>query len=64
MKLDIPQDASPELVRETLAVARDRAISMARKHRCGTIVPEKGLGKLRSRDRNVEPLRGLALCEE
>jgi hypothetical protein len=40
--------ATTELVRETLAAVCDRAISMARKHRCGTIVLEKGLGKLRS----------------
>ncbi|MCY1295381.1 hypothetical protein D9M70_447200 [compost metagenome] len=31
-------DAPAELVRETLAAACERAISMARKHRCGTIV--------------------------
>jgi IS605 OrfB family transposase len=48
IKLDMGVDASPELVRETLAAVCDRAISMARKHRCGTIVLEKGLGKLRS----------------
>ncbi len=48
VKLDMAVDASPELVRETLAAVCDRAISMARKHRCGTIVLEKGLGKLRS----------------
>jgi len=48
VKLDMAIDASPELVRETLAAVCDRAISMARKHRCGTIVLEKGLGKLRS----------------
>jgi hypothetical protein len=48
VKLDMAVDASPELVRETLAAVCDRAISMARKHRCGTILLEKGLGKLRS----------------
>ncbi len=48
MKLDMAADASPELVRETLAAVCDRAISMALKHRCGAIVLEKGLGKLRS----------------
>jgi IS605 OrfB family transposase len=48
VKLDMAVDSSPELVRETLAAVCDRAISMARKHRCGTIVLEKGLGKLRS----------------
>lgn len=48
VKLDMAADASPELVRETLAVVCGSAISMARKHRCGTIVLEKGLGKLRS----------------
>ncbi len=48
VKLDMAVDASPELVRETLAAVCDRAVSMARKHRCGTIVLEKGLGKLRS----------------
>lgn len=47
-KLDMAVDASPELLRETLAAVCDRAFSMARKHRCGTIVLEKGLGKLRS----------------
>ena len=52
MKLNLAVDASPELVRETLAVVADRAISMARKHRCGTIALEKGLGKLRSSGRN------------
>ncbi len=52
VKLDMAVDASPELVRETLAAACDRAISMARKHRCGTIVLEKGLGKLRSSGKN------------
>lgn len=40
VKLDKAVDASRELVRETLA-ACDPAISMARKHRCGTIVLEK-----------------------
>jgi hypothetical protein len=48
VKLDMAVDASPELLRETLAAVCDRAFSMARKHRCGTIVLEKGLGKLRS----------------
>jgi|GEM_PF-1887834 IS605 OrfB family transposase len=48
VKLGMAVDASPELVRETLAAVCDRAISMARKHRCGTIILEKGLGKLRS----------------
>jgi len=48
VKLDMAGDASPELVREILAAVCNRAISMARKHRCGTIVLEKGLGKLRS----------------
>jgi IS605 OrfB family transposase len=52
LKLDMAVDASPELVRETLAAVCDRAISMARKHRCGTIVLEKGLGKLRSSGRS------------
>jgi IS605 OrfB family transposase len=52
VKLDIALDASPETVRETLAAVCDRAISMARKHRCGTIVLEKGLGKLRSSGKN------------
>ncbi|MBD9538959.1 hypothetical protein IB276_05825 [Ensifer sp. ENS04] len=52
VKLDLDKDASPELVRETLAAVCDRAISMARKHRCGTIVLEKGLGKLRSSGRS------------
>ncbi|MBD9541492.1 hypothetical protein IB276_18730 [Ensifer sp. ENS04] len=52
VKLDMPKDASPELVRETLAAVCDRTISMARKHRCGTIVLEKGLGKLRSSGRS------------
>jgi IS605 OrfB family transposase len=52
VKLDLPIDASPELVRETLAAVADRAIGMARKHRCGTIVMEKGLGKLRSSGKN------------
>jgi len=52
VKLDLGVDASPELVRETLAVVVDRAISMARKHRCGTIALEKGLGKLRSSGKN------------
>jgi hypothetical protein len=35
-------------VRETLSAVCERAISLARKHRCGNIVLEKGLGKLRS----------------
>lgn len=48
VKLDKAADPPSELVRETLAEVCDRAISMARKHRCGTIVLEKGLGKLRS----------------
>jgi len=48
VKLDMAVDTSPELLRETLAAVCDRAISMARKHRCGRIVLEKGLGKLRS----------------
>ena len=52
VKLDMAGDASPELRRETLAAVCDRAISMARKHRCGTIVLEKGLGKLRSSGKN------------
>lgn len=52
VKLDLPADASPELVRETLAAVADRAIVVARKHRCGTIVLEKGLGKLRSTGKN------------
>lgn len=52
IKLDMPVDASAELVRETLAAVCGRAIGMARKHRCGTIVLEKGLGKLRSRGKN------------
>jgi IS605 OrfB family transposase len=52
VKLDMAVDASPELVRETLAAVCDRAMSMARKHRCGTIVLEKGLGKLRSSGKN------------
>ncbi|MCY1315034.1 hypothetical protein D9M68_151890 [compost metagenome] len=52
VKLDLDKDASAELVRETLAAICDRAISMARKHRCGTIVLEKGLGKLRSSGRS------------
>ncbi|MBZ7924796.1 hypothetical protein LAC81_29085 [Ensifer adhaerens] len=52
VKLDMPKDSSAELVRETLAAVCDRAISMARKHRCGTIVVEKGLGKLRSSGRS------------
>ena len=42
VKLDLAVDASPQLVRETLAVVADQAISMARKHRCGTIALEKG----------------------
>jgi hypothetical protein len=45
-------EASPELVRETLAALYDRAISMARAHRSGTIVLEKGLG-----NEQQEPLR-------
>jgi hypothetical protein len=52
VKLDLPSDASPELVRETLAAVADRAIGLARKHRCGAIVLVKGLGKLRSSGRN------------
>jgi IS605 OrfB family transposase len=52
VKLDLPVDASPELVRETLAAVADRAIGLARKHRCGMIVLEKGLGKLRSSGKN------------
>ncbi|WP_246805945.1 hypothetical protein [Ensifer sp. ENS10] len=52
VKLDMPKNASAELVRETLAAVCDRAISMARKHRCGTIVLEKGLGTLRSSGKN------------
>ncbi|MBZ7925008.1 hypothetical protein LAC81_30180 [Ensifer adhaerens] len=52
VKPDMPKDSSSELVRETLAAACDRAISMARKHRCGAIVLEKGLGKLRSSGKN------------
>lgn len=52
VKLDLPVDASPELVRDTLAAVADRAIGMARKHRCGTIVLEKGPGKLRSSGKN------------
>jgi hypothetical protein len=48
VKLDMAVDASPELVRETLAAVADRAISLARKHRCGVISLEKGIGKLRS----------------
>ncbi len=48
LKLDLAIDASPETVRETLAAVCDRAISLARKHRCGVITLEKGLGKLRS----------------
>jgi hypothetical protein len=52
VKLDMVVDASPELVRETLAAVCDRAISLARKHRCGLITLEKGLGKLRSSGKN------------
>lgn len=52
VKLDLAVDASPELVRETLAAVADRAISLARKHRCGVICLEKGLGKLRSSGKN------------
>ncbi|WP_058324783.1 IS200/IS605 family element transposase accessory protein TnpB [Sinorhizobium sp. GL28] len=52
VKLDMPKDASAELVRETLGAVCDRAISMARKHRCGTIVLERGLSKLRSSGRS------------
>ena len=52
VKLDMAVDASPETVCETLAAVCDRAISMARKHRCGTIVLERGLGKLRSSGRS------------
>lgn len=52
VKLDMPKDSSSELVREALAAVCDHAISMARNHRCGTIVLEKGLGRLRSSGRS------------
>ncbi|MDM9627680.1 hypothetical protein QTL95_17415 [Rhizobium sp. S152] len=52
IKLDMGKDASPEFVRETLAAVIDRVIGLARKHRCGVITVEKGLGKLRSSGRN------------
>lgn len=48
VKPDIPSAASTETVRETLAAVCDRAISLARKHRCGLIALDQGLGKLRS----------------
>lgn len=48
VNLDLPADASPELVRETLATVADRAIGLPLKHLCGTIALEKGLEKLRS----------------
>jgi len=47
VKLDIAINASPELVRATLAAVCDRAISMARKYRCSTNVPKgsRSLGR-------------------
>jgi IS605 OrfB family transposase len=59
VKLGMPIDASAETVRETLAAVCDRAISLARKHRCGTITMEKGLGKLRSSNRGKKQNREL-----
>lgn len=52
VKLDLPRDASAELVRETLAAVCDRAIRLCRRWSVGTITVEKGLGKLRSSGRN------------
>lgn len=49
---DLPKDASTEQVRETLAAVAGRIVGLARKHRCGTVVLEKGLGKLRSGGKN------------
>lgn len=46
------RDAPPEFVRATLAALCGRAISQARKPRCGVITAEKGLGKLRWSGRN------------
>lgn len=48
----LPIGASNETVREMLAATCDRIIGMARKHRAGLIVLEKGLGKLRSSGKN------------
>lgn len=52
VQLDLQKDASAELVRETLAAVCDRAVRQCRKWNVGTIVVEKGLGKLRSGGRN------------
>lgn len=51
-ELDLPADASAETMRETLARVCQRIVGLARKHRAGLIVLEKGLGKLRSGGRN------------
>ena len=51
-EIDLPAGSSDEQMRELLAGVCDRTISLARKHRAGTIVVEKGLGKLRSRGKN------------
>nr|WP_250807469.1 hypothetical protein [Neorhizobium tomejilense] len=59
LRLDMPLDASAETVRETLAAFCDRAISLARKHRCGLIAMERGLGKLRSSGRGRKRNREL-----
>ena len=52
IRLDIPPDASDDLVREILAKASNRLLAMARRWCCGTVVMEDGLGKLRSSGRN------------
>ncbi|MNU37236.1 hypothetical protein D3C71_258870 [compost metagenome] len=52
VKLDLPKDASAELVRETLAAVCDCAIRLCRRWHVGTITVEKGLGKLRSSGKN------------
>ena len=59
VKLDLPKDASAELVRETLAAVCDRAIRSCRKYGVGLICLEKGLGKLRSSGRNRSLNRAL-----
>ena len=53
MRQDTAINASPKLVRETLAAACDRAISMTRKYLCGTIVPDEGFDRSRGRSRSL-----------
>ncbi len=52
IRLDIPKDASDDLVREVLSRAAGRAVRMARAWNTGLVVLEHGLGKLRSSTQN------------